>query len=80
MKRSDIKRRPLSGITLGNLAPATGAYRELDGSGLYYRVKSLTGKNRGSYVIRSQTENGRGSGLGVTQKSAAPLPGKRQPN
>ena len=34
MKRSDIKRRPLSDTTLANLAPEAGAYRELDSSGL----------------------------------------------
>ena len=39
MKRADIKRRPLADTTLAGLEPEVGAYRELDGSGLYFRVK-----------------------------------------
>ena len=39
MKRVDIKRRPLSDTVLANLEPESKEYRELDGKGLYFRVK-----------------------------------------
>lgn len=39
MKRSEIKRRPLSDTTLASLAPEEKVYREHDGGGLYFRVK-----------------------------------------
>ena len=39
MKRTDIKRRPLSDTVLANLEPELKEYRELDGDGLYFRVK-----------------------------------------
>lgn len=39
MKRTDIKRRPLSDTVLANLEPESKEYRELDGEGLYFRVK-----------------------------------------
>ena len=39
MKRTDIKRRPLSDTVLANLEPESKEYRELDGNGLYFRVK-----------------------------------------
>ncbi|WP_162953504.1 Arm DNA-binding domain-containing protein, partial [Pseudomonas aeruginosa] len=39
MKRTDIKRRPLSDTTLSTLEPEEKAYREHDGQGLYFRVK-----------------------------------------
>lgn len=39
MKRSDIKRRPLSDTVLASIEPETREYRELDGNGLYLRVK-----------------------------------------
>jgi len=39
MKRSEIKRRPLADTTLASLEPEATAYRELDGDGLYFRVK-----------------------------------------
>ena len=37
MKRTDIKRRPLSDTVLPNLEPELKEYRELDGDGLYFR-------------------------------------------
>lgn len=40
MKRSEIKRRPLSDTVIANLEPELKEYRELDGNGLYIRVKS----------------------------------------
>ena len=39
MKRTEIKRRPLSDTVLANLEPEAKEYRELDGDGLYFRVK-----------------------------------------
>ncbi|WP_281070035.1 Arm DNA-binding domain-containing protein [Acinetobacter zhairhuonensis] len=39
MKRADIKRRPLSDTVLANLEAEEKEYRELDGEGLYFRVK-----------------------------------------
>lgn len=39
MKREEIKRRPLSDTALANLEPESKEYRELDGKGLYFRVK-----------------------------------------
>lgn len=39
MKRTDIKRRPLADTVLATLEPESKEYRELDGNGLYFRVK-----------------------------------------
>ncbi|MDF1694027.1 MAG: Arm DNA-binding domain-containing protein [Zhongshania sp.] len=39
MRRSDIKRRPLSDTVLERLEPETVEYRENDCGGLYFRVK-----------------------------------------
>lgn len=39
MKRTNIKRRPLSDTVLANLEAELKEYRELDGDGLYFRVK-----------------------------------------
>lgn len=39
MKRADIKRRPLADTVLATLEPELKEYRELDGDGLYFRVK-----------------------------------------
>ena len=39
MKRSEIKRRPLADTVLASLEPDAKEYRELDGAGLYFRVK-----------------------------------------
>lgn len=39
MKRSQIKRRPLADTVLSSLEPDDKDYRELDGNGLYFRVK-----------------------------------------
>lgn len=39
MGRGDIKRRPLADTVLATLEPEATAYRELDGNGLYFRVK-----------------------------------------
>ena len=39
MKRAQIKKRPMSDTTLATLEPEAIDYRELDGKGLYFRVK-----------------------------------------
>lgn len=44
MKRTEIKRRPLADTTLNNLEPEEKEYRELDGNGLYLRVKPTGSK------------------------------------
>lgn len=62
MKRSDIKRRPLSDTTLVNLTSEAGAYRELDSSGLYFRVKSNGQK---SWELRYKKPDGKWSWLGL---------------
>lgn len=62
MKRSEIKRRPLSDTALAHLEPEAGAYRELDGSGLYFRVKSSGQK---SWELRYKKPDGKWSWLGL---------------
>lgn len=51
VKRSEIKRRPLSDTVLASIEPETREYRELDGNGLYLRVKipDDIGSNGGNY-------------------------------
>lgn len=61
MKRSDIKRRPLSDTALVHLAPEPGAYRELDSSGLYFRVKPNGQK---SWELRYKKPDGKWSWVG----------------
>lgn len=39
MRRSEIKRRPLADTVLATLESEDKEYRELNGSGLYFRVK-----------------------------------------
>ncbi|EGH72848.1 tyrosine-type recombinase/integrase [Pseudomonas syringae] len=62
MKRADIKRRPLSETALANLEPEAGAYRELDGAGLYFRVKPSGLK---SWELRYKKPDGKWSWLGL---------------
>ena len=62
MKRIDIKKRPLSDTTLSNLEPESIEYRELDGNGLYFRVKP-DGKK--SWLFRYKKANGKWSWLGI---------------
>lgn len=49
MKRTQIKKKPLSDTTLANLEPEEKEYRELDSDGLYFRVKP-DGK-KADYVV-----------------------------
>ncbi len=51
VKRSEIKRRPLSDSALASIEPETGEDRELDGNSLYLRVKPDGQK---SWQIRQQ--------------------------
>ena len=59
MKRTEIKRRPLSDTVLANLEPESKEYRELDGDGLYFRVKP-DGKKHGYSDIKKLMVNGHG--------------------
>ncbi|WP_447896065.1 tyrosine-type recombinase/integrase [Vreelandella sp. GE22] len=62
MKRSQIKRRPLADTVLASLEPEEKAYRELDGSGLYLRVKPNGSK---SWELRYKRPNGKWSWKGL---------------
>lgn len=62
MKRSEIKRRPLSDTIIANLEKELKEYRELDGNGLYIRVKPDGNK---SWLFRYKKANGHGLGLGL---------------
>jgi len=62
VKRAEIKRRPLSDTALASLEPDTGEYRELDGSGLYFRVKPDGQK---SWQLRYKNYLGKWSWLGL---------------
>lgn len=62
MKRKDIKRRPLSDTVLAHLEPESKEYRELDGEGLYFRVKP-DGKK--GWLFRYKKPDGKWSWLGI---------------
>lgn len=62
MKRSEIKRRPLADTTLSSLEADTKEYRELDGKGLYFRVKPDGQK---SWQMRYKKPDGKWSWLGL---------------
>lgn len=62
MKRNEIKRRPLSDTVLANLEPECKEYRELDGNGLYIRVKPDGNK---SWQLRYKKPDGKWSWLGL---------------
>ncbi|MFW2001030.1 tyrosine-type recombinase/integrase [Acinetobacter ursingii] len=62
MKRAEIKRRPLSDTVLANLEPEAKEYRELDGNGLYFRVKPDGNK---SWQLRYKKPDGKWSWLGI---------------
>ena len=62
MKRSEIKKRPLSPAVLDGLEPELKEYRELDSEGLYFRVQP-SGKK--SWLFRYKKENGNWSWLSV---------------
>ena len=62
MKRSEIKRRPLSDTALAGLEPDAKEYRELDGNSLYFRVKTNGQK---SWQLRYKKPDGEWSWLGL---------------
>lgn len=62
MKRAEIKRRPLSDTVLTNLESEEKEYRELDGNGLYFRVKPDGNK---SWQLRYKKPDGKWSWLGI---------------
>ena len=62
MKRADIKRRPLADTTLAGLEAESKEYRELDGSGLYFRVKPDGGK---SWQLRYKRPAGNWAWMGL---------------
>jgi integrase len=62
VKRSEIKRRPLSDTALAGLEPDAQEYRELDGSSLYFRVKTDGQK---SWQLRYKKPDGKWSWLGL---------------
>ncbi|MGS0941470.1 tyrosine-type recombinase/integrase [Pseudomonas luteola] len=62
MKRSQIKRRPLADTVLASLEPEIKEYRELDGDGLYFRVKPDGSK---SWQLRYKKADGKWSWLGL---------------
>ncbi|MDT4800555.1 Prophage integrase IntS [compost metagenome] len=62
VKRAEIKRRPLSDTVLASIEPEPREYRELDGSGLYLRVKPDGQK---SWQLRYKNLVGKWSWLGL---------------
>ncbi|MFV5390616.1 tyrosine-type recombinase/integrase [Acinetobacter towneri] len=62
MKRSDIKKRPLSDTVLENLKPEDKDYRELDGNGLYFFVQKNGNK---SWQLRYKKLDGKWSWVGL---------------
>ncbi|MCZ4321473.1 tyrosine-type recombinase/integrase [Pseudomonas anguilliseptica] len=62
MKRTAIKRRPLADTVLATLEPEAKEYRELDGIGLYFRVKPDGGK---SWQLRYKNASGKWSWIGI---------------
>ena len=70
MKRSEIKSRPLSDTVLANLEAELKEYRELDGSGLYIRVKPDGNK---SWQLRYKKPDGKWSWLGLPKQAVAIL-------
>ncbi len=62
MKRLDIKRRPVADTVLATLEPETKEYRELDSSGLYFRVKP---DGKWSWLFRYKKAAGKLSWLGI---------------
>ncbi|MDP3845521.1 MAG: tyrosine-type recombinase/integrase [Pseudomonas sp.] len=62
MNRLEIKRRPLADTVLTTLEPDAKEYRELDGQGLYFRVKADGGK---SWQLRYKNSAGNWAWLGL---------------
>ena len=62
MKRTQIKKRPMSDTTLATLEPEAKEYRELDSKNLYFRVKP-NGKK--AWLLRYKQPCGKWSWLGL---------------
>lgn len=62
MKRSEIKKRPLADTVLASLEPEDKEYRELDGNGLYFRVKPNGQKG---WLLRHKKPDGKWSWHGL---------------
>ena len=62
MKRTGIKRRPLADTVLATLEPESAPYREVDGNGLYFRVKPNGTK---SWELRYKKADGKWSWHGL---------------
>ena len=62
MKRKQIKKRPMADTALATLEPEAKEYRELDGNGLYFRVKPNGNK---SWQLRYKKLDGSWSWLGL---------------
>lgn len=62
MKRSEIKRRPLSDTAVAALEPEAREYREHDGNGLYLRVKP---EGQKSWQLRYKNQAGKWSWMGL---------------
>lgn len=62
MKRSEIKKRPMADTVLASLEPESKEYRELDGAGLYFRVKPNGQKG---WLLRHKKSDGRWSWHGL---------------
>jgi len=62
MKRTAIKKRPLSDTTLASLEPEDKDYRELDSNGLYFLVQK---KGNKSWQLRYKKPGGKWSWMGL---------------
>ncbi|EOQ71183.1 MULTISPECIES: tyrosine-type recombinase/integrase [Acinetobacter] len=62
MKRTAIKKRPLSDTTLASLEPEDKDYRELDSNGLYFLVQM---KGNKSWQLRYKKPDGKWSWMGL---------------
>ncbi|WP_075383522.1 tyrosine-type recombinase/integrase [Acinetobacter pittii] len=62
MKRTAIKKRPLSDTTLASLEPEDKDYRELDSNGLYFLVQK---KGNKSWQLRYKKSDGKWSWMGL---------------
>ncbi|MDU6159924.1 MAG: Arm DNA-binding domain-containing protein, partial [Acinetobacter sp.] len=62
MKRTEIKKRPLSDTTLANLEPEHKDFREKDSPQLYFYVSSEGNK---SWQLRYKNKEGKWSWMGL---------------
>ncbi|MFD2407740.1 Arm DNA-binding domain-containing protein [Azorhizophilus paspali] len=67
--RSEIERRPMADTMLATLEPEDKEYRELDGNGLYLRVRPDGSK---SWQLRYKKPDGKWSWLGLDGYGTGP--------